>query len=214
MESLEFDSPTGINWNGTTGKVQYGAGNLCRCEFAMRPKYKKDESVKAGRPIYEDTEMVKFFLAGKDETGWVAVTDEHRKKYREQYANFKEGASQVIGTRLDLWPLISPAQAEELKALKVYTVEQAAELPDSSDHAYGMGIRTLKQKAKDWLAATKDTGAITKLESKNDDLEKQIRALQNTIQDLVDRGLAPSVKKKGRSKKVVDESPNDASAGS
>lgn len=210
---LDLDNPTGITWNGTTGKVQYGSGNLCRCEFAMRPKLRKDESVKAGRPIYEDVEMVKFFLAGKDETGWMSVTDEHRKKYREQYAQFKEGASQVIGTRIDLWPLISPAQAEELKALKVFTVEQAAELPDSSDHTYGMGIRTIKQKAKDWLAATKDTGAITKLEARNDELEKQIHALQSTIQDLVDRGLTPSPKKKGRSKKVVDESPDDAPTG-
>lgn len=109
--------------------------------------------------------------------------------YRESYAAWKEGREiPVEGTPIMSWPALSPAQVQGVLNARVRTVEDLASANEETLQRLGMGGRALKQRAVEWLAASKDVGKIAEraaaLETANADLTAQNQSLMARLAKL------------------------------
>ena len=111
-------------------------------KFYSKTVPNKFESEKQGRPIFFDLDYVQIFVPG-DNTSVIdqPVREDHKQRFPLQWARYNNNRSEnthEIGTPLTQWPRITPAQAEELRALKFYTVEGIANASDASLQSIGM----------------------------------------------------------------------------
>ena len=116
-------------------------------------------STKAGRPIYDDIDMITVRTPGSQLTSIV----DNAKKYTygrpvlaTKYKDWKSGQMESAGgTPLDNFPFMfnKPSLIAELKYRNIFTVEQLADLTDSGKQGL-MGGHEICQKAKDWIAKT------------------------------------------------------------
>lgn len=164
--------------------------------FFMDSAINNFQSEKAGRPIYDDVEKVTIIAPGQKNSEFVGrVTDEHRFRWPDLYAKFKAGLEQVPeGTPLEMWPPMSKAQAQNLRALNIHTVEQLAGLPDSGLVLLGMGARDLQTKALTWLKSAEDGKPLAEAQAANERLaaelsvrDQQIEALQAAVAKLQEK---------------------------
>lgn len=119
-----------------------GADGRLAVQFYIKPMKNEFMTEKEGRPIFEDVEFVKIFVPG-DSTLVIDTfaREEHKKRFPMQYAHFKNmhgDEAKNVGTPITQWPLITASQAEELKALKYYTVESVATASDAQLQRIGM----------------------------------------------------------------------------
>ena len=89
----------------------------------------------------------------------------------------------IDGTPLKQWPLLSPAQIAEFNALNILSVEMLAELSDANVSKIFDG-RIWREKAKAWLAQSKDGATATRLAAENERLKQQIDALTLRVNEL------------------------------
>lgn len=162
--------------------------------FYMRSIQNEFESEKQGRPIFQEVPFVKIMTPGNQlNIVDTPVRPDHRLRFPRQWEIFQSSQSQeqVIGTPVDQWPRITRAQAEEIKALKFFTVEQIAGASDQQVQKLGMNAQMLRQEAQAFLAKAKDTALEQKqaadLKRKDDqieELQKSIRQLSEKMQEL------------------------------
>jgi len=136
---------------------------------------------KEGRPIFEDVTFVRITLPG--DTNNIIDTfarDEHKSRFPLQWAHYKNthgDDQQMIGTPLSSWPLLTTAQAEELKALKFYTVEQIAGASDLQLQKLGMlaGMSpyAFRDRAAKYLSIAKNEADATQADSRVKQLEEE-----------------------------------------
>ena len=147
-----------------------GASNpdsVLHVNFYMKSLENNFESEKQGRPIFYETPFIRIMTPGNQ----LSVIDthvrpEHKARFPIQWAAFQNGQNiddQTIGTPLIEWPSITRSQAEELKSLKFFTVEQIANASDLQTQRLGMNGAFLKQKAKAFLELAKDSAVEQKL---------------------------------------------------
>lgn len=120
--------------------------------------------------------------------------------YRSAYEMWKKGEEiPLTGIPLAAWPAISPAQYETLKAARLYTVEDVAQMNEESIARVGMGARALKQRAEAFLQTAKETGKaaeeLAALRQQNKDLEETVKRLSEQV-DAMRSALPPAVAKK------------------
>lgn len=138
-----------------------------------------------GRPIFMDVECIKIFNS-KDNIIDRPVRDTDKQRWPRQYAAWKNSGENEpggAGMKLELWPQVTRAQAEEFKFFKVYTVEQLAELPDVTGQKI-MGFQGLKIKAQAYLAAAKQDAPLVKMQEELRSRDLQIANLQDQIDKL------------------------------
>lgn len=147
-----------------------------------------DASAEKGRPIYKDATFVKIITPGnRDNIVDRPTTDFDKMRFRERFMRFQKGEEAIgDGTRLDEWPLISRSMVEEMRYLGFYTVEQVAEANEAALHKVA-GLTELSRRARNWLAATKDTEAAAKLLKESGEKDARIAALEAQIADLAKR---------------------------
>lgn len=157
-------------------------------QFGMHPHLDQEETNKQGRPIYKEKVYVMIMVPGdKDSIVHRPAWQKDFQRFPQQYQNYLNKAHQaVVGTPLKLIPVLTTAQIKELEFFNVYTVEQLAEFPDAHAHRF-MGAQSMKQLAKDYLAAAKGLAPITELRADLAKRDSQIEMLQRQIQDLADR---------------------------
>jgi hypothetical protein len=113
-------------------------------------------STKAGRPIYNDVDMITIRTPGSQLTSIVSPVkyymDRFGAKYREWKSSQMEAAS---GTPLGNFPFLftKPSLIAELKYRNIFTVEQLAELSDTGKQSI-MGGHELCKRASMWLEQT------------------------------------------------------------
>lgn len=82
--------------------------------------------------------------------------------YKRQYKDWIEGNDTPLqGTPIKLWGGVSPAVRDNLIAMNVRTVEDLAVANEQVMTRLGMGARTLKQQALDYLAAASGPGKLS-----------------------------------------------------
>lgn len=111
--------------------------------FYKKPVKLEYQSEIEKRAIFQDTDFIKITTPG-NVTNIVdtPAREDHKQRFPRQwqaYANRAEGVGQgAIGTPVSEWPRITPAQSEELRALKFYTVEAIAHASDAQLQGIGM----------------------------------------------------------------------------
>lgn len=141
------------------------------------------KSEQEGRPVYENRTHVRIIVPG-DATNVIetVATQEHFQQYPRQYERYKQGAARVQeGTPLEMWPPINKAQVKEARYFEVHTVEQLAQISDSSMMRMGMGWRDLRAKAQAYLNAAKDGAIVAQQAAENKRLSDEIEALKAQI---------------------------------
>src|SRR5690349_10446920 len=104
-----------------------------------------------GNAVYKDVPHIEITNPGGLNRICVPVRDDHKARFPKQWAMFEMslgGGEQIVGTRLEQWPAITRARAEELRAMKFYVVEQIAAASDAQIQGIGMDGIMLRQKAR------------------------------------------------------------------
>jgi chaperonin cofactor prefoldin len=165
-------------------------------------------SAREGRPIFNDVELVEILAPGNSTSivrRRVRPTD--KVKFRAEYDAFKAGQSEAVsGTLLSEVPWITKSQIEEMRFMRVLTLEQLAELSDNAV-ARMSGAVSLKRKAREWLRAAKEAAPFTELAARNEQLEAQANDMQRRLDEL-EKALA----KKPAASKSKPEADNPAVA--
>lgn len=152
------------------------------------------KSKEAGRPIFDEMEVVEVRLAGnnlvrpvfpahdvwtkrQNEYGdWQDVT--YAERWSEQYKKFKEGRTQTVsGTPLDELPFLTAAKRSELKALSIYTAEALAELDGNQLKTLGQGGRELKTQAQAYLDNATGSAKVVQMATEIAELKAMVAAL-------------------------------------
>lgn len=163
--------------------------------FYSRPMQNEFESEKQGRPIFADVDFVKIFVPGDTTTVLdVPVREEHKKRFPLHWAHYQNkhgGDSKEIGTPLSQWSRLSPAQVEELRALKFYTVENVAGASDANlqklGMVAGMSAYAFRDHAIRFLTLAKDDAATQAAEERAKALEAENAKLrEETTKALAD----------------------------
>jgi hypothetical protein len=161
-------------------------------KFFSRPMHIPARSEAEGRPIFEDTVWVRIQAPGDAlSVIEVPVRDDHKARFPRHWAFFKNSQNEggQVGTPLSQWPLLTPSQAEELRAQKFHTVENIAHASDEQLNRMGMsgGMSpfALREKAHRYLTVAKDVStvslAVQELEAKKKELADQQREHQESM---------------------------------
>lgn len=186
MDDFEY-APTSHNFTlGLDGRSQMAAMNQgITPVFFLEPTLNPKRTAEEGRPIYDDQERVRLFVAGDPYNQVVHPVDqEKRERFPEAYRAFKEKREMHIeGTPIRQWALLTPANIAEFEAIKIFSVEALAQVPDSSLQRV-MGLREWREKAKTWLAVNKDSAAAVKYAEENVRLNDEIGELKRQMAEL------------------------------
>lgn len=152
--------------------------NLVHTTFTTHTTLNDAKSKKAGRPIFDEMDVIEFRFAGdKHKTVVLPALDidpeasreaghpvTYAQRYDKQYQDFKDQSVQSqSGTPVEELPFLTQAKRRELKALNIYTAEALAALDGQPLKRLGMGGRELKNQAQAYLdnaASSADTTAL------------------------------------------------------
>lgn len=187
MSDLAFDMSGGID--PVTGIVRQGKENQAFVHFYRGSKRDNFSSQEAGVPIEKQVDYVRVHLAGERDSAIYEVTEHHKRRWPQAWANYERGAEQAQnGTPLDVLFPRNPEIVATLKANHVWTVQALAAVPDSvtsipfiSDH---------KKRAQGFLDGLAGGQKFHQLERdlenerlKGIELEDRIKALEKALSD-------------------------------
>ena len=155
------------------------------------------------RPIFEEKIFLKKLVPG-DSTLVVdrPMREQDIDEFPIEWARFEQKKEQkVSGTPIDVWSAISETQKAEFKALHIFTIDQFAQLADSVGNKI-MGFNDLRDKARAFIAAAKDSAVFDKIRAETDAKLAQQEEEMAQLRELVNQLTA---KKSGRPKKELVE---------
>lgn len=150
------------------------------------------KSAEAGRPIFDDVDMIKIIVPGSRDVLVSQASEIYQRRFPrhwEAYMSKKEMPTD--GTPLTEVPFLSAAQVGELIGINIKTLEHLAEMPDVAVSRM-MGANTLRETARKYLAAAEDNAAITKMQSLLESRDNDIEVLKRQIEELK-KSLAASM---------------------
>lgn len=162
---------------------QNHADNRLQVRFYKRAIQQEQASLEAGRPIFKDFDFVHICVAGDSLTEIdTYALGSHKTRFPIQWANYmnRQGAhdEEVVGTPVTEWPIVSKSQAEELRALKFYTVESIASASDQHlqriGMAAGMSPFAFRDKAKAFLNLATNAAETDKREHEINALKEEL----------------------------------------
>jgi hypothetical protein len=140
------------------------------------------KSAEAGRPMFDDVELVEVRHPGSRDYGVYPATDRshwdvdpvsgeqravtYAERFSKQYQQFKASQQQTkAGTPIDYLPFLTEGKRAELRAMNIYTAEAMAIVDGAELKNLGPGGREIKNKTIEFLESSSDTARITKLEA-------------------------------------------------
>lgn len=155
---------------------------VCRdVDYAIiTPPYSKDEVFKEASQFLED-------VMRKGKQG--IYSPQQVDIFNRQYQAWKNGQEvPLVGTPIRGWPVLTPAQQENLVRVNIPTVEYLAEANDEGLRNIGMGALDMKRKAIAWLAQATDKGPLTQqmaaIQAENDVLKISLDTLTRQVKAL------------------------------
>ncbi len=153
--------------------------------FFIEAVENKFKSAQAGRPIYDNVEMISIINPGSKDEFIKKVDAAAIARFGPQYDSWKRTREQPSeGTPLDMVPFLNPAQVRELKALNIPTLEHLANLHDGAIQKIGMGGLELKRKAEAYVKAAGDNATVTRLAAENERLKGEIDTLKKQFSEI------------------------------
>lgn len=139
------------------------------------------KSIAAGRPIFDEIDLVKIITPGSRDSFVGDATEQYQHRFKAQWDRYKAGQAQsVSGTPLNQLPWLSVSQIAEFNAVGCQTVEQLVGMPDSMSQKF-MGHHAIKQKALAYLDAATSAAPMLKLQSELEKRDEQIKELQGQM---------------------------------
>ncbi len=163
-----------------------------------------------GRAVYDHYYMVELQWPGDNTKSYkyrfpiTQTTNEYIERFPRQWEAFKNSTAQVPdGTPIEMWPPLDKKRIFELKANKIYTVEQIAALTDANGpSAMGMDWRKIRDQAQAFLNPAASTVQLSNLMRENEDKDRRMKILEEQVAALSQGRAAPVVtvmpKKRGR----------------
>lgn len=163
--------------------------------FKTHSRKNEAKSREAGRPIFDDMEVVEVRMAGNRQHVGVfpahafcrTVTlpdgstenQTYAMRWNEQYRRFKQNRQQVQeGTPLEELPFLTQGKRLELKALQIHTAEALAALDGNELKNLGMGGRDLKNQAQGYLDNAKGSALVTKQAKEIEELKARLATVE------------------------------------
>lgn len=146
-----------------------------------------------GLPIFHTVEYVELLIAGdKGNAPVKRVNEGIKQQFHEQYAFWKSKKvnSDMIGdgVPLSLWPVVPAEMVKALEYINVFTVQQLAALNDANISKPGaIGLREMRDKARNFIESAKTMAPIVKLEAENGELKKRLELMQEQMKQLMER---------------------------
>lgn len=106
--------------------------------------------------------------------------------FKKKYDDWKAGReTPEVGTPVKEWPVLSPADVENMLAMKTFTVEDVSNWSEEAIAKFGVGGRVLRDKARAWLSSGNKTAEkLVALEVENKQLQDMINTLSEKIKAL------------------------------
>lgn len=172
------------------------------------------KSKEAGRPIYDDIEMIEIKFAGNTKTEFHAPAndrcdrplrnpennDRYYVKWSEHpdfakaYESFKAGqGGHIQGTPLSELPFLTEGRRAELRAINIHSAEQLASLTGAQIGKYGFGMGDLCKQAQNYLDRAKGTELDARHEREKNEMQAELGDLRQKLDMLLQGGAAPQV---------------------
>jgi hypothetical protein len=166
------------------------------------------KSVEAGRPIFDDVELVEIRSAGsKDVSVFPAMDFSHwdidvgsgeqrmfsyAERFSRQYQQFKAHQQQTkSGTPLDYLPFLTEAKRAELRALNIYTAEALSVVDGAELKNLGPGGREMKNQVIAFLESSSDMARVTKLEAELEAMKARNQVLEDDLKSVIKPPVTP-----------------------
>jgi hypothetical protein len=154
--------------------------------FFREAVHNEFKSLEAGRPIFDDIDMIRIHTPGSRDTMVGHAHYGYQQRFPKQWAQYKNGMEQTVsGTPLNQVPWLTVGQVAELQVMNIKSVEQLAGMPDNVAQKF-MNHQALKQQATAFLEAAKGAAPLLKMQAelaKRDEtiaeLQKAVRAMQD-----------------------------------
>jgi hypothetical protein len=132
---------------------------------------------------------------------------EDKQRFPREWALFEQNrGDEVVGFRIEEWPILSKGQVMTLKAVNVHTVEQVAALGDQALGNLGMGFRKLQKQAQALLEHASGTAVTEKLAAENEELKQEMQRIKDLL-------LAQGKDDKPKGKKKKQEKKHETTTG-
>jgi hypothetical protein len=157
-------------------------GQPLPARFYIEPRENLVKSKEAGRPVFEDVEMIEIRIDQTD-VRTRQVEEKDIRMYPALYLALRRGQSQeaVEGMPLREWAGCKRGEAETLAMQGIRTVEHLAGASDQKLQTLGP-LLGLRQKARDWLEQAAKGAGVAKLRSENDELRARLTALEKMLE--------------------------------
>jgi hypothetical protein len=156
------------------------------------------KSIEAGRPIFDDVEVVELRYPGsKNISVFPAMEQSHwdedeinggqrvftyAERFARQYQQFKAHQQQTkAGTPLDYLPFLTEAKRAELRALNIYTVEALTIIDGPELKNLGPGGRDMKNQAIAFMESSSEGARLTKLEAELETMRARNQMLEDDL---------------------------------
>lgn len=169
---------------------RFRGDNALYVQFYQRADKDMEASNAEGRAIYKTVEYVRIQVPG-DKTMTIdrpiRVIEDEPARFPKQYEAFKRGAeAEIVGTPLEAMPGLSVAEIEELKFLKIRTVEALAGVPDALTTQV-RGLDGKKEAAKRFIVAL-EAGKDGKRDELLASLEAENKLVRAQLDELLAKG--------------------------
>lgn len=160
--------------------------------FQMGKKLHAQKTQEAGRSIFVPQIQFCVRQVGERDETVVEATEFHKMMHPRQWAAFEEKReAEIIGTPIDLLFPSSPEVVENMKALRVYTVEMLAAISEEGLRRLGMGAREWKAKAEQFMDRATQSAPLRELEAKLESRDAKIRLLEDQMALLIEAAQKP-----------------------
>lgn len=170
--------------------------------FFSKPVKHNFKSQQEKRPVFESRTFIHKEVPGDARLVIERpVRDTDAEEFPVEWARYEQKKEAVMtGTLLEAWSGATDTQVAEFKALKIYTVEQLANLPDSNAQQI-MGFHDMRTKARNFVMANKGNEV---LEGVKEQLAKRDEEIAELRQMIEAQGQA-TPKRRGRKPKAEQE---------
>lgn len=206
-----FASPQFLhNPKATVSTVGYGDDTGIHAIFDDEFVKNDFQSEIQGRVVHDHFFAVELQWPGDNTKTFKFRFPEHQTKnewterFPRQWAAFRDSKEQIPdGTPIEVWPPLDKKRVFELKANKIFTIEQIAGLSDSTGPTLGLDWRKMRDQALAFLNPNASAVQVSKLSRENEDLKHQMEAMQQQIALIQGGNVAPIRKKRGPNKPKV-----------
>lgn len=192
-----------------------------RNHVTFRSVSKQDEAltIKEGRPMFVPVDYVTVMSPGdKGNVIDRPARPKDKSLYPAAWQAYKNNQDQdaAQGTLLRAWALVdptaklSPERIEELAFFKVRTVEALASVNDDNVKQLGMGAMAERERARDYLKASKEMSNISAVRSELKKRDEEIAEMKAMLAKVMDAQSAAAVhatppRKRGPNKKKAEQ---------